>query len=652
MNRLQTRFGLAAPVAAALVFVEIPALAYGWQAHFDMPQTATVAMQELGQGRITVDAPIGADPQLWAAYLEAVAAAPALLRQLDSGLDPDAFHFWRQACIPTCLDDMQQIGHVPIGQLHYLPEPVDVDCRMTPVDASNEYLRLATTLGWHSAHVDEHTEDSVLWYRPVNAAGLDLATGALSVAWEAGVSGAVLPFVIVYSCLWEGDCSFDDADDLASRYNPVTELENLTPGFGREESQDYVGLWHMLHVSARNSEYNDIRGNYYLFAGPEEVPSVVDTVILAYAGTTGLTLYASEATGDNRYEIPSGRDRTDPEWQEYNIGLTEFSPLDNLAQYGWERYKDDPTIADGLGWPLHAIGDAAAPHHAAATTGWGHVPYEDVGDLLVPSLLPSEPEADDLEQLARIIRNGFRWWREFGHSGDGSNSALRAMITTLAFETYDYALDGIENEIGWAYSDRASILYHTELLREDAYDVYRPFEDRYQFLLEKGTSATVAFLAVAAQYATARTEPISTQCPAGEYYNVHVPGCAPMPNASGFYCEQAWEPAPVLIIPASPIDGGGGSGGTGGSGGSGGTEPECLPPGTQNCGVIPCCAPSVCVSIGSAPSECSEVEPPSGGGTGGTVDCGSLPSCTTTEDCPSVSVCNPNTGCCYIPDIG
>src|SRR5262249_44764946 len=62
------------------------------------------------------------------------------------------------------------------------------------------------------------------------------------------------------------------------------------------------------------------------------------------------------------------------------LGHTAFSPLDNLGLYGWKRFSQNPHAND-IAWPLHALGDAVAPHHAAATTGWGHRPFEDAAEL-------------------------------------------------------------------------------------------------------------------------------------------------------------------------------------------------------------------------------------------------------------------------------
>ena len=82
--------------------------------------------------------------------------------------------------------------------------------------------------------------------------------------------------------------------------------------------------------------------------------------------------------------LPDTRSRSESQWQFTTLGHTTFEPVDNLAYYGWRRFRDgvpgegiEKHRVSNMAWPLHAIGDATVPMHVAATSSWGHRPFED-----------------------------------------------------------------------------------------------------------------------------------------------------------------------------------------------------------------------------------------------------------------------------------
>src|SRR6185503_4466856 len=97
-------------------------------------------------------------------------------------------------------------------------------------------------------------------------------------------------------------------------------------------------------------------------------PGAVDVVIGAGAQVAGISLNALSSDGDNRYGQYDEVGRLFPEWQAHTVGMLEFSPLHNLARYGWEKFTSGGgSDSSALAWPLHAIGDAVAPQHVVGS---------------------------------------------------------------------------------------------------------------------------------------------------------------------------------------------------------------------------------------------------------------------------------------------
>lgn len=180
-----------------------------------------------------------------------------------------------------------------------------------------------------------------------------------------------LPFALVIT-----GCDIDTSHEFARQYNPVDEIQGAIPGVGDMRSDTFTGLWHFEAVDADINRFNSTRGMWYPGAGPS-YPGAFDVTIMAGTQVAGLALNAFESDGPTHYGDFDRIHRTGAMWQSHSIGMLEFSPLHNLAAYGWSLFQADPTDAVGLGWPLHAVGDACEPHHVTSTSAWGHRPYED-----------------------------------------------------------------------------------------------------------------------------------------------------------------------------------------------------------------------------------------------------------------------------------
>ena len=129
-------------------------------------------------------------------------------------------------------------------------------------------------------------------------------------------------------------------------------------------------MWHFIHVDGDGAHYNDTRGLLYEEAGPS-YPGAIDSTTTAGADSTGLSLKAGASDGDDFYG-EYDKDRGDPAWQAYSVGHLEFSPVDNLAQFGWDkRYVAGGKIsAAGLAWLLrHRRRGSASPRRGHLELG-------------------------------------------------------------------------------------------------------------------------------------------------------------------------------------------------------------------------------------------------------------------------------------------
>jgi hypothetical protein len=540
------------------------ARAYNSDTHSRLAELAVRSMSEIDHARLPVPPGEGA---LFAQYLAAIQGAPEKLVLLRTGLprrqgdgtsieSGGAYPFGdnHSACELYGDDedtlDLMKVEEFRILDLRYLPVPenscqlvpalrgraevdnLEFDAEGIPVDPGALQRRvLELTLGVHGIAVDHHLHDTTLWFRPTNAGVSPVGIGveASSRIWDAGVGTLLLPFVCFYNAVFEDGCDFDDSYDLARQYNPVDYIQGWFPGIGNIQESDYTTLWHFLHVDDPDPEFNDVRGMRHERAGPSMVPGAVDVVITAATFASGMSLKARSANGTTQYGQYDRVHRTWQQWQAHPIGVTEFSPIQHLARYGWERFIDGGAVNSGhLAWPLHALGDAAAPHHVVGTTAWGHRPFEDLVDHDQEDFLPSRSASAQTQQLERVALKGFHWWKLFR-----TNQDVSSLVVELALDTRDKVLD----QDDWAYFDPASTLYHTAGAGagEALYD-FAVMDDGVreatQDILEESSGAQLAFLAVAATHVGSGPPRADVDCPTGQTFSVQLsqPGCTATPS--------------------------------------------------------------------------------------------------------------------------
>lgn len=534
--------------------------AYRYDTHSRIVEFAVRAMQPPCFGApascqpVPVTRPSGADPGLWNDYLQAVRAAPAKLGMLRTGLptslardgwsiipggsaDTTGFPYHSLSSGQTCslnqdeTKDLNRLNDFLISELDYMPRRQPDPCGLeiftdniprAEVDdvSDTAVMKQRVTelvLGWHGAGVDDHFNDSVIWIRPTATPLGEFLTDAASAVYEVGVGALSIPFLAIWS-LFSGHRFHPDAGySLARQNNPVEVIANAIPGIGDIRSETYTGLWHHEAINGQVHEYNDTRGLYFPDAGPDNKgPGAADMAIEAITKTLGLCLNASASNGPGNYGRFDQKGRGTGDWQAHPIGVTEFSPLHNLAAYGWSRFKSDPSNAVGLGWPLHAIGDAAEPHHVIGSSAWGHVPYElwvdhqrtDYLETAFQTLGPNvigrkkdptngDPSAQQVvdAQLVDSLQRGFRWWLQFKNGQD-----MKALIHDLAQETYETA----KAQNGWMYEDTLSTVEalpggsDAAMMDFGRYVLTPAHKHDAQAMINNGIGAAIAMLTVAA----------------------------------------------------------------------------------------------------------------------------------------------------------
>lgn len=361
-----------------------------------------------------------------------------------------------------------------------------------------ETIAQGLLLGWHAKAGDDCLQDINL------DTNLVLAVINWPLPWLGGNSindvGSVIGFglAIVFAPLLCISAAVNDQSCLdtvlrASRdLNPAAAFAGLIPPLDTDtEDRIFGGLPHFINAQGANAlglqtsdtygfqnEFDDRRGMWYAWAGPNYFPGVIDRVITEAMELGGQVIDPDDSRMVERYDLGGVGDghpeslppRSRWRWNRQSLGHTPLTPSDNFAWFGWSRFESDSTNPTRnvkyLRWPLHALGDASVPMHVAATTGYGHVPYEQVvsdfrtdlrdfaGDWYIGQL---DPELDQWVQARSILKEAFdvrqtilayRQQRGLPHG-----IPIRDLITDLAKET----LEDANEDGGWAWCDTCSV---------------------------------------------------------------------------------------------------------------------------------------------------------------------------------------------------
>lgn len=332
-----------------------------------------------------------------------------------------------------------------------------------------------------------------------------------------GIAILLAPFI----CLAEvfagnPDSCWAHAQDAADTLNPLDEIEGLFPGIGDISGDSSTGMWHHIQVvGGGDNEYDDHQGLLLSSAGPFASMDMIDLGLLVGMDVAGLSIDYEDSRGPKRYESPGGDGlpptvhRSKAEWQFTTVSHTPFEPVDNLGQWGWNRYfeNQDHLVAD-LGYPLHALGDATVPMHVAGTPAWGHRPFEDAADQIWSRLrLEKETQGNQVYMMRDSLLKGFAYFQMIQNwratQSDKKQVPVRLLVTTLATHTGNYATS-VQALKNWPFDSNLSYLYQFEgdSGKEQSISWYANFPqavELYYPILTDGTGATIAFLTAASE---------------------------------------------------------------------------------------------------------------------------------------------------------
>ena len=406
-----------------------------------------------------------------------------------------------------------------------------------------EQTHAGNVLGFWSAHPDELLDDIEMEARITNAAGateikqIFEAAGGLT-AGTVWVSAKCLGkcFKGVFSLDFK-DCkkcvsdAYDDAKDAV--HDGIATVDGLMPGiplgdleFLREITS---GMCHHIDVKGdvfapgwdtlTKPHYDDISGLYGATPGPYGIPGVTEEFALQVTRALGISIDYDNSDGPKNYEVTDGKDfhpnsagRRRQDWEYLTWPNVPMPPLDNLAWYGWDKFKlsvaqhradnSKPVETKYIGWVLHGLGDSTVPMHVTGTFGWGHRPYEDAESELGRQLLgdfqaemqPAAGEAEALLQAALAYRQQILSWRA-AHPDHARDTPVRDLVTRLAQQTL---------EAGAAhpsiYDDDLSTAWNIPgPPRGAAVSLYKSEAPFMRARLQETVAATIAFLTSAAE---------------------------------------------------------------------------------------------------------------------------------------------------------
>ncbi len=528
------RRAIAFALAAWLTFlIPGPALAHNGLVHQDMTDVAweiMLAVSNPGHPGALAERPSNVPAAQWNAFVASIQAAVPKVRALPAGL-PGPHK-------TACSDDVttvptQWASGKSLGDLAFAPgityitgndcgvrakwAPGGVFDGINPAPPAGHRDHTGIALGFWANSIDDEYDDTHLWFRPTSAGGLGAIKKEANDLATAGFAIAVLPFVCLWDCLFGscGSCG-SDAKDLADTANPIDSVEGLIPGIGDISGANYTGVWHFINMRpGAPNDYDDRPGMLYETAGPDGSPDAVEIALMAIADASGWSIHYDKSLGPRRYTIrgandghPDSRARDTGQWQFSTFVHTSFEPVDNLAFYGWRRFREDSTHdAHNLAWPLHALGDATVPMHVSGTSGYGHRPYEDAQEFRWSAVRRLEDPAPSNAQWSparQILLKAFEWrrfilnWRS-AHPGHSRDVPVRALVTALAQKSFDYSRDRQAATGLWPYNSQASVLYLADPGSARNFYEHPAAIDQSRFLIESGIAAELAFLVSAAE---------------------------------------------------------------------------------------------------------------------------------------------------------
>jgi len=456
---------------------------YGY--HDSMTDLSFQIMLALAKGDPRFTRPASVSPSDWAAFISAVKAAVPRLQRMPSGLPVRTLvcvqavdggsNTVSSSWSTTSLGKVQHavsssyLSNSSDCGVGYGYAPGGVYDAINPA-ASRDFS--GTVLGLWAGRPDDEVDDTHLEIRPSNALGLGFLKDKINDFINMGLAALLIPFVCLVECIFGGCDGCDtDAKNLGDDANVLDDIEELIPGIGDISGTDWTGVWHHINLfPVATNEFDNHQGllTEAAFGG---APDPVEILLMAISDATGLSVNPDDSQGVSRYQITNGGDghpdtlkRDDGDWLLTTWVHVPFEPVDNLGMFGWTEFKKDTTrTAKFLGCPLHAIGDATVPMHVAATSGWGHRPYEDAYDNLWPKLRHMG-EPTEIRFAQQSLEAAVRWrkfvldWRA-AHPQSSTDTPVRDLVTAIAKRTFDRAMANLATTPDWPFNPLMSTSY-------------------------------------------------------------------------------------------------------------------------------------------------------------------------------------------------
>jgi hypothetical protein len=446
----------------------------------------------------------GASEAEWNDFVAVVAASRGRLGELVIGSEGENLdeHDGNILCAPPTAKRLKTIDEFPFGSIATNAKNFNSDPTPVPpcqkVKASdyrfggiydNPLLVLASgsgphtgsMLGWLSAGVDSRIND---WYPVV--VPIDFLVNTLSAAFNGGnpdstaadVGATVTIFVAILALFLLAAVLFGPIGVvLTAALVSALAIEYHVPGF-IVNPRDFVGSGHYINVQTPvafgskripSNKFDDVQGKdltqAFLLRGTSSDNAVQDSFdhYVLDKGGLGAGVDFEDSFGTKHYQItdpddgsaPSDPFRGEDYWDERDFSEVVFPPVDNLGYYGWRKWRQDSCKkVERLHWPLHALGDASAPHHVVGATGLGHRPFEDIvqystggSDKPPPGpkafsgqwedIIFAKDETKGKEQARRIFKKAFTFAkviRDFQRTHPG-DIPFRQLVTLVANET-------------------------------------------------------------------------------------------------------------------------------------------------------------------------------------------------------------------------
>ena len=307
------------------------------------------------------------------------------------------------------------------------------------------------TLGYHAAGPDFRLHDWRMRSTTLETLQDPFVSGSIG----AGVSALVFALCAIACGIMPVLCPACPA--IAAGAGGIVIDEIMSLDAAEFEHSDFVGMGHHVDVKPSppfTSVFDDRRGKFAPEAGPTGVPDTLELMTFVLFDLLGWHVNFDASDGAKNYEIilfPGGSggiggdihqnsiNRTASDWEPETAIHNQFTPVDNLARFGWRGFvtkADTAEAAEQLGFSLHALGDASSPMHTVGTAGHGHRPYEDSVDMKYDELVGSESQSQSLVTIEQVLARAFLWrqlilaWRT--STGIPKDVPLRDMVTLLA----------------------------------------------------------------------------------------------------------------------------------------------------------------------------------------------------------------------------